>query len=85
MAKPSRESATSANVLWSPLSLCTRAKAYITHADDCGITSAAGTFYCISFAKAICLFFFMMIHQQWTTPREGAPVDDLELPSFEVF
>ena len=32
--------------------------------------------------KLPCLFF---LHQQWITPREGALVDDLELPSFEVF
>ena len=81
-AKPSRESATLTNVLWSPLSLCMRVIASITHADGCGTMSAAGTHFCISFAKAA---LFVFLHQQWITPREGALVDDLELPSFEVF
>ena len=31
-----------------------------------------------------CLF-FLTTHQQWTTPREGALVDDFELLSFEAF
>ena len=42
-------------------------------------------FFAVLFPKLSCLFFFMMIHRQWMTPREGALVDDLELPSFEVF
>ena len=84
-AKRSRESATSANALWSPLSLCTRDKAYITHADGCGITSAAGTLFCSSFSKAILFVFLHDDPSAVDNAQEGPLVDDLELPSFEVF
>ena len=84
-ARRSRESATSANALWSPLSLCTRDKAYITHADGCGITSAAGTLFCSSFFKAILFVFLHDDPSAVDNAQEGPLVDDLELPSFEVF
>ena len=84
-ARRSRESATSANALWSPLSLCTRDKAYITHADGCGITSAAGTLFCSSFSKAILFVFLHDDPSAVDNAQEGPLVDDLELPSFEVF
>ena len=82
--KHSKDSATSANVLWSPLSLYARAIASIIHAGGCGITSANETLFCSSFARAA-LFVFLNDPSAVDTPRKGALVDDVELLSFEGF
>ena len=76
--KLNRNSATSAKVLWSPLSLCTRAIASIIHADGCGITSRLRMehIFVVLLPERPCLF-FLTTHQQWITPRE--------LLSFEAF
>ena len=56
--KLSRDSTTSANVLWFSLSLYTRAIASIIQDDGWGITSANETLFCSSFARAA-LFVFL--------------------------